>query len=182
MRLFIGIDLPSSIKEKIDQIKNSLKKCSLDAKWINSQNAHLTLKFLGQVEEKKIPLISKLIESTANEFNALKIEFRSFGFFPNDRKPRIFFVSTSKEDALKSISQRLENKLESVGFEKEDKFKSHITLARLKSLKNITCVKTKIEKLTLGNPFIVNKIVLFKSILSRSGPLYEKIFSASFTS
>jgi len=182
MRLFIGIDLPSAIKEKIEQIGNSLKKCDLDAKWINPKNAHLTLKFLGSVEEEKIPLISKSIENLTNEFNALEITFRNFGFFPNDRKPKVFFVNTDKENILRNISQKLESKLECVGFEKGDKFKSHITLARLKSFKNITCLKNKIKKLTLNDSFMVDRIALFKSTLSSSEPLYEKIFSASLTS
>jgi len=182
MRLFIGIDLPSPIKEKIGRIINSLKECDLDARWVNSKNVHLTLKFLGQVEEEKISLISKSIEGIANEFNILKTEFRYFGFFPNNKKPKVLFIGTDQDNTLKNIFQKLENKLEGLGFKKEDRFKSHITLARLKSLKNITCLKDKIEKLALPDSFIIDKIILFKSTLSNLGPIYEKVFSANFTS
>ncbi len=90
MRTFIAIDLPDSIKEKINSLQTKLKNCDPSAKWVRPANMHLTLKFLGEVEQEKIPQIKKILEKVAAKHRALNVALEAFGFFPNEKRPRVF--------------------------------------------------------------------------------------------
>jgi len=178
MRAFIAIDIPVSVKEKIEGIETTLKKCDLNAKWVNPQNIHLTLKFLGNIEEKQLDEIKKAVSETASSFSPLETNLKEFGFFPNEKRPRVFFISTDKEEILKKIAYELEERLEKIGFTKENRFKAHITLSRFKDTKNIDCLKKEVKNIKLQGNLAVKEITLYKSTLTSRGPVYEVIFSA----
>lgn len=178
MRTFIAFPLSPEIKELLEKIQAEIKTCVIDAKWVNPFNTHITLKFLGEIQENTLLKVEQIIVKTADEFSSLKIYLKSFGFFPTERNPRVFFIATDKEDFLKQIASFLENNLQALGFKKENRFKSHITLARLKSKKNIGCILEKIKAIELTKTFLIKEIVLFKSTLTSKGPEYEKIFKA----
>lgn len=146
MRLFIALNLPADIKAHLQQTQDILKKCAVEAKWVETKNLHITLKFLGEIkEESKTEKIKEIIAAGGRRFNSISVSLTNFGFFPNENRPRVFFIATDKEDSLKNIADFLEDKLEPLGFAKENRFKSHITLARLKSPKNIDCLKKEME-------------------------------------
>ena len=178
MRAFIAIDLTASIREEISKIIDQLKQCEISAKWVKPENIHLTLKFLGNIDEKQAEEVKNIISEVTASFNSLVVNFTEFGFFPNEKRPRVFFVSTDKEGVLKNIAEKLEDKLERLGFPKEGRFKSHITLCRFKELKNIDCLKREMKEISLKGELAIEEIILFKSTLTSSGPIYEKIFSA----
>jgi 2'-5' RNA ligase len=127
MRLFIAIDIPSEIKQLFERVEQRLKKCDLAAKWVEPKNVHLTLKFLGEVEEQKIPLIKNAMENTAHQFKSFRVSLENFGFFPAERNPRVFFAGTDKEDILRNIYQKIEEELFTIGFGKENRFAAHLT-------------------------------------------------------
>lgn len=176
MRLFIAIDLPIFIKSKLEDIINKLKKTNIDAKWVESKNIHITLKFLGETPQEKVEKIKKIIENVSNDYKVLELNLKNFGFFPNETNPKVFFISTDKEDKLRDIAKRLENSLENLGYLKEERFSSHITLARLKSKKNIDTLKKELKNIKVEEKFYIEEIALFKSTLTPLGPIYEKIF------
>lgn len=178
MRLFIAIDIPEDLKEKLSRVVTRLKKCDLDAKWVNASNIHMTLKFLGETREEDLDKIKSIISVTFNLFTKLELNTGSFGFFPSENSPRVFFISTDNEEILKNISLQLEDKLESLGFPKEGRFKSHLTIARFRSKKNIDCLKEEIKNISIEAKFAVSEIILFKSLLKPTGPVYEKLFCA----
>jgi len=181
MRAFIAIDLPEKIKKKIAELENDFKKCNLTFKWVKPENLHLTLKFLGNINQEQINKINEAITTVSGKFAAFEASLSSFGFFPNARKPRVFFISIDKEELFKSIASELEKELETLGFEKEDRFKSHITLARIKNLKNIESLKEKIKNTRLDEEFPADTITLYKSTLTKEGPIYGKIFKSNLT-
>jgi len=181
MRIFIAIELPYDIKEKVEQVEILLKKCDVHAKWVNPKNLHFTLKFLGEATQEQIKEIEKIIEDVANRFRPFTVNLKEFGFFPNEKRPRVFFVSTDNEEILRKISQRLEEKLEKIGFKKEDRFKSHITVARLRSNKNLHLLKKEIKNISLTEAIPIKEITLFKSTLTESGPIYETICKMNLT-
>ncbi len=178
MRLFIAIDIPEDLKEKLSRVVTRLKKCGLDAKWVNASNIHMTLKFLGETQEEDLDKIKSIVGDTSGLFTKLELSTGGFGFFPNEKSPRVFFISTDKEEILKNISLQLEDKLEGLGFPKEGRFKSHLTIARFRTKKNIDCIKNGIKDMTVEAKFAVSEIILFKSTLTPAGPVYEKIFCA----
>jgi len=181
MRAFIAIDLPERIKNKIAELENDLKKCDLAFRWVKPENLHLTLKFLGDINQEQVSKIKEAITKISGEFAAFQASFNGFGFFPNERRPRIFFISIDKEELLKSIARELEEELETLGFDKENRFKSHITLARIKDLKNIDSLKAKIKNTQLDEKLPADAIILYKSTLTKEGPIYGKIFKSNLT-
>ncbi|MDD4955426.1 MAG: RNA 2',3'-cyclic phosphodiesterase [Candidatus Omnitrophica bacterium] len=179
MRLFIAIDLPENLKEKLSRIVLKFKKCDLDAKWVDTANIHMTLKFLGETREDDLDKIKNVLSSVAAFFSKLELNTGEFGFFPNEKSPRIFFISTDKEEILRKISFELEERLERIGFTREGRFKSHLTIARFRSKKNVECLMKEIKDISIKEKFEVSEITLFKSLLKPTGPVYEKIFSAA---
>jgi len=182
MRAFLAIKLPEHIIEEISKIQEVLKKCAPNFKWVRPQNTHLTLKFLGNIDEIKLEKTKDIITQTAKDFKSFSADLENFGFFPNEKRPRVFFISTTSEHTLKSIADKLEEKLELIGFEKEGRFKSHITLARIKEQKNINCLKEKLEDIKLKGNFPVEGITLYESTLTPKGAVYDVIFKANFAS
>jgi 2'-5' RNA ligase len=178
MRLFIAIDISQDLKEKLSRLIAKLKKCDLDAKWVSSTNIHMTLKFLGETQEEQLAEIKNIITAVCVKFSRLELSINGFGFFPHEKSPRVFFISTDNEEILKSISLELEERLESLGFPKESRFRSHLTIARFRSKKNIDCLKKEIKNISIIAKFDVTEIILSKSTLTPQGPIYEKIFSA----
>ena len=181
MRTFIAIDLPERVKNKIAELENGLKKYDLAFRWVKPENIHLTLKFLRDINLEQADKIKEAITKISAKFAAFKVNFNSFGFFPNQRKPRVFFISIDKSELLKNIASELEKELEMLDFERENKFKSHITLARVKDLRNIESLKEKIKSTQLNQEFSVNAITFYKSILTKEGPIYGKIFKSNLT-
>ena len=181
MRTFIAIDLPPKIKDKINRVQNDLKKHKMPFRWVKPDNLHITLKFLGNTEEKDITAIQEIISDVARLFNPFEASFNKFGFFPNKKRPRVFFISTSNEEILRKIAAAFENKLAQLNFNKGNEFKAHVTIARIKDLKNLDFFRKEVEDTSLEENFSVKKITLFKSTLTQQHPIYEKIFSARMT-
>ena len=181
MRAFIAIELPHELKNILAGLQNKLKTASADVKWVETQNIHLTLKFLGEVEDSLIPDINKVLEDTAGTNKHFPIRLSSLGAFPNIRSPRVIWAGIDKGDPeIKAIATRIEEKIAELGIAKEDKpFSSHITIGRVKTPVN----RDKLEKIISdlkegfreGSEFRISKITLFKSTLTPKGALYEAI-------
>ena len=139
------------------------------------------MKFLGDIEPPQLDEIKTIISETAKKFKYFEVALDKFGFFPNQKKPRVFFINVTAGDKLKSIADMLEEKLQGLGLEKEGKFKSHITLARIKQSKNITSLIKTAENISLKGNFPIKEITLYKSTLTKTGPIYEKVASSSLT-
>jgi len=179
MRLFIAMPLPGEIEEKLAEVIFTLKQTRTKVKWVAPKNIHLTLKFLGDTDEKLVPQISRAIEQTAEKYTAVDCSIDRLGAFPNLRRPRVFWAGLAgKVDTLAKIAGEIDSGMAEIGFEKETRpFKSHLTLGRVKDNFKIDELTEAVEKYNFTPEDIVfNKIVLFKSTLTRQGPIYERLF------
>ena len=181
MRAFIAIDLPIDIKNKIKQIQNHLKKSKISVKWVKPENIHLTLKFLGNIEENQIDQIKNIIRDTTSLLKCFRVSLNDFRFFPNSKKPKILFIDIIEAKTLKKIADILEEKLEKLKFKKENHFKAHITLARIKAPMDTTNLLKLIKSISLNENFLIQEIILFQSTLTQSDPIYAEIFKSSLT-
>lgn len=179
MRTFIAIELPSEIKDSLSRLQEELKASNADVKWVEPNNIHLTLKFLGEIDDKKIEKITKIIDDTAREKNKFQMHISSLGAFPKIDFPRVIWVGVDTGDKeTKGIADELEEKIAKIGIPKEDRpFSSHITIGRTRSsLNREKLVQDLKNKAELGGEkleFSVTKITLFKSTLTPHGPIYE---------
>jgi 2'-5' RNA ligase len=188
MRTFIAIELPREIKDLLAKVQEELNSSQADVKWVQPQNIHLTLKFLGEIEEKKIDKINKIIEDIAGEKKYFPIRISNLGAFPKINFPRVIWVGIDKGDEeVKEIAKKLEEGLAKIGIQREDKpFSSHITIGRTRSALNreklIQRLNDLANKLQEENlEFVVKKITFFKSTLTPKGPVYEVLKETNLT-
>ncbi len=178
MRAFIAIELPQEIRETLGRLQQKLKAAGADVKWVEPKNIHLTLKFLGEIDEQNLDRINSALEEICRTRKLFVITLSSLGAFPNTISPRVIWVGISQGDSeVKEIAQAVEVHLETIGFPKENReFSSHITIGRTRSSKNRQDLAKTISELSLKplkDQFLVTKITLFKSTLTPHGPIYE---------
>ena len=189
MRVFIAIELPREIREKLSQNQAQLKITGADVKWVEPQNIHLTLKFLGEIDEKILPQIIGILEDIAKTHKAFVMRLSSIGAFPKPSSPRVIWAGVDKGDLeTKELAKILEEKLKNFGIPAEDRpFSSHITIGRTRTGLNIRNLVQGLNNL-LNNfagknqEFAVGKITLFKSTLTPKGPIYEILKEAVLAS
>ncbi|HWR24967.1 MAG TPA: RNA 2',3'-cyclic phosphodiesterase [Methanosarcina sp.] len=174
IRSFIAVELDSGFIEKIRQIQ--AKFSDFDLKFVDPELVHITVKFLGNVEESKIPSLSEALDSIICEPFEAKI--RGLGVFPKPSNPKVLWLGATGN--FTTLYENVENVLKPFKFEKDNReFTAHATLARIKFLKKdqrnafIGIVRAS-KDIELGNMW-VNKVLLKKSTLTPKGPIYETL-------
>ncbi len=167
MRTFISIEIPEDIKREILKIQKELPE--FRGKLTETDNLHLTLKFLGEINEKKAEEVRKKLREI--KFNKFDAEIDSIGVF-SEKFVRIVWLHVSNcEELQKEIDEKL-----SELFEKEKRFMGHLTIARVKSVKNKKEFLEKISQIKISEmKFVVKNFNLKKSILTEEKPFYEDI-------
>lgn len=185
MRLFIAIDLPETIKLTLEKLISKLNESEADVKWVETKNIHLTLKFLGEVDEEKVEKIKQIVSSVSSKNSDYTIKISSLGAFPRVSFPRVIWVGLeSGEKETKVIFKELEEKIQKLGIPKEKRaFSAHITIGRVRTPKNkeklVKSLEDNIAALEDKNlEFKATKITLFQSQLSPKGPTYIPLIEA----
>lgn len=178
MRSFIAIELPEAVISALSEFQQELKKCGADVRWVRPQNIHLTLKFLGTVDDKDSGRIKEAIEGTSKNFSYFDLHIKGTGVFPNMNNPRVLWIGVSVNETLGGLQKTIEDAMASLGFEKENrKFAPHLTLGRFRSSYGKESLLEKIE-LNSDREFghiPVMMICLMKSDLSPAGAKYTRI-------
>ena len=134
MRCFIAIELPEEVKSALSDIEDELKKTKADVRWVKPDNIHLTLKFLGNIEEKTTEEIIRKMEDICRRYNPIFLEIKGMGAFPSLKSPRVVWIGIYDNNNLKSLQEEIDRAMESIGFEGEDRaFTAHLTLGRFRS-------------------------------------------------
>jgi len=179
MRAFIAVEIDNLTKQKISDLISNLKKSGADVKWITEDQMHLTLKFLGNIDESKTREISDVLSSISSNFKSFTISLSNIGAFPNLNRPRIIWVGIDKgAEYLKTISEKIETGLKKLEFEKEDReFNLHLTLGRVKTSKNLSELKKLLNETLFNsqNEIKINSLILFQSTLTPKGAIYSKL-------
>jgi RNA 2',3'-cyclic 3'-phosphodiesterase len=175
MRTFIAIEIPSEIKSALAALQTELRRAGADVSWTKPENLHLTLNFLGEVDEKRIVEVEQACVSSAAEFQPFTLSLNDTGVFPNARQPRVLWAGLSGEvENVVAIRNRIGERLALIGFKPEEKkFHSHLTIGRLKSNKKARELLALAEAYQLpALSFVVTEIVLMKSELRPAGSEY----------
>lgn len=174
-RLFIAIKItPSkSLENILSDLKEQLNQSTI--KWVDSMNFHITLKFLGHVEEYYINTLIALLDQIAQRNSGFTLESSGFGFFGKTRQPRVIWYGFKSNSCLDKLQHSIEESLSELGFEKEDKnYLPHLTIGRVKALSaNNNFKETVPELVTQPEYYPVAKFSLIKSILKAEGPSYQ---------
>lgn len=185
IRAFIAIEISPPSKLKISEFINQLKRSESDVKWVNDTQMHLTLKFLGNIEQDKIPEISGALKDIASKAVVFQIIFSGIEAFPDINRPRVIWLGIEKgADNLKKLAGHIEDKMKNLGFAKEGRcYKAHLTLGRVRSLKNIGALTSMISKTELDyrKEITIDKLTLFQSTLTQKGVIYTPLNHLNFT-
>jgi RNA 2',3'-cyclic 3'-phosphodiesterase len=174
IRTFIAVELDPGFTETIRELQDRFS--GFDLKFVDPELVHITLKFLGNVDESRVPSLSAALDSiTCEPFEA---KVRGPGVFPKPSNPRVLWLDATGN--FRALHDEVENLLEPFKFEKEEReFTAHATLARVKFLKKdqknafINTVN-ELKDLEIGTMW-VNKVLLKKSTLTPKGPIYETL-------
>jgi 2'-5' RNA ligase len=179
-RLFVAVNLPDDVKREIslylDRIKNENER--LPVKWCAANNFHLTLYFLGEVDEEKIEDINGVIRETTEKYKGKNFELETggVGAFPDLRRPKVVFLKIKEVGAknLTALQRYLAGNLEIIGF-REGNFHPwtpHLTLGRIKADgQKLNIPEEEAEK----QVFKIKSVELMESCLAPRGPEYKMV-------
>ncbi|MBO6111350.1 MAG: RNA 2',3'-cyclic phosphodiesterase, partial [Methanobrevibacter sp.] len=145
IRAFLAIDLDDDLKPKINKIIREFKQIDANIKYVDLQNLHFTLKFFGDIDTEGIDLISEKIENVIKDFDSFTIKIKGCGAFPNKNHIKVIWVGLDEDEILKDLHDKLDKEFNSIGFDLDRKFSSHLTIGRMKSAKGKDKVKNTIE-------------------------------------
>jgi 2'-5' RNA ligase len=180
IRSFICIEIPEEILFRLKNVQDRLKPHSRGVRWVRSEGIHLTLKFLGDVAERRLPDIARAVQLAVQNIKPFDISLNGFGAFPDFRRPRIFWVGIQENAGiLVRLQRRIEEELEKEGFPAEKRpFTPHLTLGRVKSHDNIGAVSRILSAENIGvTEFRAREVVIKKSELQPSGALYTSLYN-----
>ncbi len=176
-RVFVAVDITdSNIKNVILNIQQELSKLGIDAKPVEPENLHITLRFIGEVHETIVNEIINRLKTV--KYGKFKMRLKGLGAFPSIGNPRVVWIGVeegSKE--LKELHEIVEKLVGKFGIKDEKEFTPHLTFARIKSNRNINLLKkylTEHQDLDLGYQE-VDSIKLKRSILTPKGPIYSDL-------
>ncbi|MEA3493301.1 MAG: RNA 2',3'-cyclic phosphodiesterase [Candidatus Margulisiibacteriota bacterium] len=177
MRAFISVELPDKVKEKIkefiEEVIKELSDTEIKVKWVKKENLHLTLKFLGWVDDKALDKLIALTEKAVSNSGSFEVSLGGAGTFPEGKNPKVVWVGTDRGgDKLCDLADRLSK----TGPRRETReFKAHLTIGRVKDKRGVDKLLKKLEKfkdIKFGE-ISVDRIFIMKSTLTPKGPIYE---------
>ena len=183
MRAFIAIAVSEPVLNSCEEIMARLRNLNLQGRFAKIQSIHLTLQFLGNIEEEQIPGIAEILEQAGKGVTPFDLEVGRLGVFPQLFNPRVVWIGVEPVDAVMTLQSKIQQGLEPLGFPKENRdFHPHLTLLRLKSRKNLRQLAQYIDTEGPGlraGVIQAEQIHLYQSILKPQGAEYRKLFTAS---
>ncbi|OFY64212.1 MAG: 2'-5' RNA ligase [Bacteroidetes bacterium RBG_13_43_22] len=146
--------------------------------WVDPVNIHLTLAFLGDTEEERIKVADIAVRQQCSGFGEFSFNLKGTGVFKNFRDPRVIWTGIEECERLTSINDHIMKELKDTGFSLEDRpFKPHITLGRIKFIKDPRLLESSLERYreTHFQKVNVSEVILFESILKPAGPVYKPL-------
>lgn len=183
VRSFIAIEINDTIRGRLSDIQNTLKKVNGHVSWVQPQNVHCTLVFLGDIFQPAVDSVANALAKTAAGCKPFEIEISSLGFFGSARSPRIIWAGmTGQTDVLINLQGKITAAVLQAGLKPDEKpFKPHLTIGRVRSNRNAPALVEAIkanETKTFGKNS-VGRVVLMKSQLTASGPIYSILLAKS---
>jgi 2'-5' RNA ligase len=179
MRLFIALNLPKKERTRIHRAARKLREADLPVRWVDPDQYHITLKFLGQVRKSDVPRIEAAMAKAAEANRPFTTELGVFGAFPTVRRPRVIWLGIGANPELRCLKQDLEWSLGDMGFESETRaFHPHVTLGRADERGGAGAFRgldEMVADMGLKGEIKVHTIDLISSRISREGPRYTVV-------
>jgi 2'-5' RNA ligase len=180
LRLFTAVRVPRAQLVWLDEAVADLETVP-GARWTGVDNQHVTLNFLGWVPEDLLGDVTAAVDAVASRHAPARLSIGDLGAFPRERRARVLWAGiVDPEGLLPALAADLGDGLRSVGYEPEDRpYTAHLTLARLKTPRSLDGLLKPLRP--RPEPFVADRVTLFRSRLSPSGARYEVVHEAYLT-
>jgi 2'-5' RNA ligase len=182
-RLFIAIKIKpdDAFMQQFRELKDALKHEPI--KWVEEHNIHITLKFLGETNEKVIPAIGEALHVVAGRTKTFRFSLEGLGIFGSKYEPRVLWTAIQPYDMLVSQMRAVHDAMEPLGFEKDrQNLVPHLTLGRIKFLRDKKLFHETVDEFKEMTSTLLTAagMILFESILKKEGPEYRMIQAHPF--
>jgi len=178
-RAFIAVDVRCG--EELRKAIEALRGYGRPLKPVSPDIVHITLKFLGDTDEKIVPEIETVMRRAVADAPPFHIGLVGTGVFPNTRNPRVVWAGMQGAEPLVKLASSLDEGCETLGFPKEKRaFSPHLTLARVRKGYKVDLLEflQSYQGKEFGT-FTVDRIKLKKSVLTPSGPIYSDVIETT---
>lgn len=178
MRTFIAVELPEPAREEVCRLQERLRSCDADVKWVERQNMHFTLKFLGEIDESKADPLAKALEKEVAALPRFRYRLEGIGAFPGTSNPKVLWTGVSSGEAeFLKLAACVEKACEGLGFPPEERpFRPHLTIGRMRSRNGAARLIKQLQTEEFpGSDAEAEQLVLFKSTLSPKGSVYTPL-------
>ena len=173
MRLFIAIEIPDKVKDYLAKIQEKIGSNDTKMRFVHKKGMHLTLKFFGEIQPKMMKEVKKELNNV--NFDSFSLKLDSLGVFSSEKYIRVVWVGLKPEDRILQLQNGIDSLLNK-WFKKEKDFKTHLTLARVKFVKDKEKFMQMLKEIKIENKkFEVNSFKLVKSTLRKEGAVYEDL-------
>lgn len=191
MRIFIGIDLDSDVRDRISRFLEGVQGFAPESKWVRPESLHITLKFIGEQTPEQVEAIAERLRRI--EGSSFEIRCAGYGFFPTAKVPRVFWIGIEAGPKLADLAERIDVAVAELGIPREDRpYSPHLTLARAGGRSrspnrqkgdgpNATFAVMEKRLATMGEfdfgTMTAHEFILYQSQLSPKGSKYTKLRS-----
>jgi 2'-5' RNA ligase len=176
-RTFIGIDPGKDIRNRLVALQEQLAKTGTEVKWVEPENLHVTLLFLGEVDERDLPAVCKAVSEAAAQSLAFPMSIERASCFGSPRRPRTLWVGVGEgTQAICALHDALETPLLELGcYRREERqFTPHLTIGRVRSDRPTDKLAAALAKNAgwQGGETLVREVLVMGSELTPQGPVY----------
>jgi len=183
VRTFVAVEISEAVRAAAAKVIGRLAKCNASIRWVEPENMHLTLKFLGEVEAVELPDVCRAVEEAAAEVTGFTFDVAGVGAFPKVERPRTIWLGvTEGAEKLAELQERLEKGLKKLGYPPDNRrFSPHLTLGRVKHAGPELAEVSELIRSLADQPAgttEVDELAVFSSELTREGPIYQALSHA----
>jgi 2'-5' RNA ligase len=182
VRCFVAVFLSPTLRPQVVALQRYLAQSGADVKWVEAENLHFTVKFLGDVEESRLAALTTVLEACAGGIGPFELSLGAAGAFPRLQDPRIIWVGVEAgKQPFVTLASAVEEAMKAEGFRREGKgFSPHLTVGRTRSGRNLgVLVERLLSCAPLKGAMRVDEIQLVASELTSSGPIYSPVATVS---
>jgi len=179
MRAFLAIDIDRAVREEVCNFIDQVSKTTRGVSWVRPENIHLTLKFLGEIQEGTPEAIAAGLNPWLTKLQPFSLLLKGAGGFPNLKTPRVLWVGIDLVNQLKALYDTVEDVCEGLGFQREKRpFSPHITIGRVKGVVDPKALSKMYERAQhVWGTTLVREVNIMRSVLRPTGAEYSVLLS-----
>ena len=183
VRTFIAAEVSAEVRAGVHRLIDELSQSGATVKWVDEEDIHLTIKFLGEVEYVVLNDVCRAVAAAIQDFEPFSVTCASVGAFPSLARPRTLWLGIdSEQEILTTISAAVEDAMADLGFRRESRpFHPHLTIGRVRDGRQLGDFPTILESgdFSVSGSFTVDELVIFSSELTAGGPIYTPMGRAA---